>query len=269
MKFSVGGVLVSGVSVCAVLVTGLGSTSAAATGVGSSVGSSGQVHVQRSIAPARPFNFQGPLAREVTRRGDADTSPEHIQHVTELQYRLRWAGVYGGPITGTFGPRTEHAVRVFQWRNRLFVSGVATHRTWSALIRQTLRGRAILPYRCGHGVGVHLCYDRLHHQVTLWKGHRLWNAWLVRGGDRGYETRTGRFSVYWRDRYHVSSIYGSAMPFSQFFSGGEAFHGSPFMMNPFVGHSHGCVNMYYEDARQLWRDTRGVHINVHVYGAWS
>jgi lipoprotein-anchoring transpeptidase ErfK/SrfK len=41
------------------------------------------------------------------------------------------------------------------------------------------------------------------------------------------------------------------------------------MMDPFSGHSHGCVNMYIEDARQLWSLTSNVRLGVHVYGRWS
>ena len=91
----------------------------------------------------------------------------------------------------------------------------------------------------------------------------------MRGGSYSNQTRVGTFRVFRRHRHHVSGLYGSPMPWSQFFSGGQAFHGSSLMMNPFVGHSHGCVNMYNEDARQLWRITHRVNLNVHVYGPWS
>ncbi len=67
----------------------------------------------------------------------------------------------------------------------------------------------------------------------------------------------------------MSSIYGTPMPYSQFFSGGQAFHGSPFMMDPWQDHSHGCVNMYIEDARQLWSMTHDVNLNVHIHGRWD
>ena len=36
---------------------------------------------------------------------------------------------------------------------------------------------------------------------------------------RGLATRDGLFRVYWKNANHVSSLYGSAMPFSLFFSG--------------------------------------------------
>jgi len=93
---------------------------------------------------------------------------------------------------------------------------------------------------------------------------------LVRGGAYGgYETRVGNSVVYYRDKDHISGLYDSPMPYSQFFDGGQAYHGSSYMLNPFVGHSHGCINMYNEDARQLWRLTSKKRLEVRVYGAWD
>ena len=59
------------------------------------------------------------------------------------------------------------------------------------------------------------------------------------------------------------------MPYSQFFYGGEAIHGSGTMVNPLVGHSHGCINQYIEDAAELWRLTAGKRHIVTIYGAWA
>jgi hypothetical protein len=117
--------------------------------------------------------------------------------------------------------------------------------------------------------GWHACYDRQAHQVTLWHNGTLHNSWLVRGGGSQYKTRLGTNRVYYRDIDHVSGLYGSPMPYSQFFDGGQALHGSALMMNPFVGHSHGCINMYIEDSRQLWRITASKRLMVTVYGAWD
>jgi len=214
------------------------------------------------------WTVRTPFYREVVRRGDQDTSAYHIEHVRELQYRLRFAGVYRGPVTGFFGDLTHAAVQRYQRREHLRVTGVANHLTWEHLIMDSVRGRDKIVPGCKRD-GWHACYDRYRHQVTLWHNGSLRNAWLVRGGMRGYETRVGRFSVYYRDKDHVSSLYGSRMPYSQFFSGGQAFHGSPYMTNPFRDHSHGCINMYIEDARQLWALTSTKHLAVHVYGAWD
>jgi len=229
-------------------------------------------------APAAPaaapradghWNMQRPFAREVVRRKDRDRDPRHIEHVTELQYRLRWVGAYGGPINGYYNGKVRDAVKRYQKRVGLHVNGTANHQTWAKLIPQTVKARGKIHRLCKHGIGWHVCYDRYRHQVTLWKKGKLRNSWLVRGGDRGYETRTGTFRVFRRDKDHVSSIYGTPMPFSQFFSGGQAFHGSPFMMDPWQDHSHGCVNMYIEDARQLWSMTHNVNLNVHINGRWD
>ncbi len=218
---------------------------------------------------ARRWTATTPLYREVVRRGDQDVSPRRIEHVRELQYRLRFVGVYNGPVTGTVGDRTYAAVRRYQRRESLRVSGVAGHATWAQLLTDSMRGRSRIPGACRHGDGFHACYDRKLHQVTLWRDGSLHNSWLVRGGTRRLETRVGDTTVYYRDKEHVSSIYGTPMPYSQFFDGGEAFHGSTLMTDPFSGHSHGCINMYIEDARQLWLLTAQERLAVHVYGSWD
>ena len=209
------------------------------------------------------------FAREVTKRGDRDRGVHSIEHVRELQFRLRWANVYSGPTSGRYRSWTANAVKRFQRKADLRVTGKATAKTWAELIKRTTRGERAMPYGCRNGIGWHACYDRSRHQLTLWHRGNLWNNWLVRGGSASNKTRVGNWRVFRRDRHHTSSLYGSPMPWSQFFSGGQAFHGSSLMMNPFVGHSHGCVNMYNEDARQLWRITHRVNLNVHVYGRWS
>ena len=228
----------------------------------------------RTASSQRPlgggaWDMHWPFAREVVRFKDRDVDPRHIEHVTELQYRLRWVGAYRGPITGHFDVKLRDAVRRYQKRMGLEVTGVAYHRVWHKLIPQTVKARRLIPHQCRNGGGWHICYDRYRHQVTLWVNGRLRNSWLVRGGDRGYETRTGDFHVYLRDKDHVSGIYGTPMPYSQFFSGGQAFHGSAFMTDPWQDHSHGCVNMYIEDARQLWKLTSKNRLKVRVYGAWD
>ena len=209
------------------------------------------------------------FARETVRYGDQDSSPADIDHVRELQYRLTWVGVYDGPVTGYFGDLTHAAVERYQRRVHLRGSGVVRAATWRHLLPGSVRGRGDIPDACTDGTGWDACYDRARHEVTLWHDGTLHNAWLVRGGDSDTQTRTGDFTVYYRDIDHVSSLYGSPMPYSQFFSGGEAFHGSVTMVDPFTGHSHGCINMYIEDARQLWTLTSQVPLAVHVHGAWS
>ncbi|HEX2175518.1 MAG TPA: L,D-transpeptidase family protein [Nocardioidaceae bacterium] len=209
-----------------------------------------------------------PFAREMVRLGDRDRSPYAIEHVRELELRLKRVGDLRGRPDGTFRRGTRAAVQRFQRRHGLRASGVANAATWRELLPRSTNNLRRARRRCA-GAGWHICYDRANHQATLWRRGRLWNSWLVRGGSSAHPTRTGDFTVFRRAHPHRSNIYGSPMPYSQFFSGGQAFHGSRNMMNPYRGHSHGCVNMYVEDARQLWSLTHDKRLRVHVYGRWS
>lgn len=209
-----------------------------------------------------------PFRREEVRRGDQDASPWDIEHVYEVQHRLARLGLFDAGPTGYFGARTEAGVRAFQRRVGLPVTGVVDAATWRPLIQQSLRGRPGIPESC-RAAGWHACYDRWWHQVTLFHDGRILDSWLVRGGSSSTPTRTGTFRVYYRDIDHVSSLFDAPMPYSQFFSGGQALHGSRLMMDPYVGHSHGCVNFWVEDARRLWNLTADRNLWVHVHGRWS
>jgi len=73
-------------------------------------------------------------------------------------------------------------------------------------------------------------------------------AWISSGAE-GYETPPGTFQVSFKDIDHVSSIYGSPMPYSVFFNGGIAFHeGDPDY------ESAGCIRMYREDAEVYFNE---------------
>ena len=53
--------------------------------------------------------------------------------VSEVQRRLSRWGYYNGPIDGNFGPQTLTAVRLFQQRNGLPVTGLVANLTFAAL----------------------------------------------------------------------------------------------------------------------------------------
>jgi lipoprotein-anchoring transpeptidase ErfK/SrfK len=120
--------------------------------------------------------------------------------------------------------------------------------------------------RCPTAMGRIACVDLTHQRMWVQDGRKvLFGPVPVRTGRRGYATRTGLWHVYWRDRHHLSSLYGGvAMPYSQFFSGGEAFHAVQEPMSAPPG-SHGCVNLSSWDARRLWGVLR-LHDPVEVFG---
>lgn len=210
-----------------------------------------------------------PFTREPVQRGDVDADQYNIEHVYEVQIRLRRLGFLKASPNGSFGPQTEQAVKDFQRARGLRATGRVDAKTWRPLIRRSTFGQKSAPDKC-ENPGWHVCYDRKRHQASLYHDGRLHNSWLVRGGGYDAQTRVGNFEVQWRSENHRSRTYdGAPMPYSQFFSGGQALHGSRNMMNPYVGHSHGCVNFWVEDARQLWNLTSDKRLFVHVYGAWD
>lgn len=262
--------------VCAVALTAVPTASATPSTalsleLGGSVaaGSMAGVALPQKAGLARAATgMDAPWARQRIEYGARDGGAYAINHVRELQYRLKWVGLFEPTPTGYFGTITRNGVKAFQTRRHLPATGVANADTWRLLLHRTVRNLTGTPAVC-KGAGWHACYDRSMHQVTLWSNGEMWNSWLVRGGSSTTQTRLGTHQVYYRDIDHVSGMFGSAMPYSQFFDGGEALHGSPLMTNPFVGHSHGCVNMYIKDARQLWGLTYNKTLWVTVYGAWS
>lgn len=120
--------------------------------------------------------------------------------------------------------------------------------------------------RCPTTMGRIACVDLTHQRMWVQVGARVvFGPVPVRTGRRGHVTRTGLWHVYWRDAHHRSSLYGYvAMPFSQFFSGGEAFHAVAEPISAPPG-SHGCVNLNNHDARALWGVLR-LHDPVEVFG---
>ena len=217
-----------------------------------------------------PTTFAGypRFYRASIKRGDQDVDVYHIKNVRELQYRLRWAGVYTGPVTGYFGSLTEGGVITFQKKWALPVTGRVDLRTWQVLIGKTTKRLSLVPAVCKQS-GWHSCYDRASHQLFGFYSGKLWNVWLVRGGSYTERTDVGTWAVYARYVQKISSTYGSMMYYFQKYHGGGGIHGSVTMIDPFVGHSHGCVNMYIPDSKVLWNMTLNRRHVVTVYGAWA
>lgn len=89
-----------------------------------------------------------------------------------------------------------------------------------------------------------ICIDKRTHKLVYMRNGRAVLMMDARFGSASAPTREGIFKVYYKDAHHVSSLYGSKMPFSMFFSGGEAIHYSiDFATYGYAHHSHGCVNI--------------------------
>jgi hypothetical protein len=193
------------------------------------------------------FNRAGPALFEA-----GDQGPE----VRRIQARLRQIAWFSGDVSDHFGDRTVQAVRGFQAKRQVPVTGKVDRRTLDLLTSMTIdptaeelanrrpdpADGATLDSRCR--TGRVLCIDKTSDSLRWVVDGTVEMTLDVRFGSEYTPTREGVFTVYTKDRDHVSRLYGSAMPLSMFFSGGQAVHySSDFAARGYAGASHGCVNV--------------------------
>lgn len=77
--------------------------------------------------------------------------------------------------------------------------------------------------------------------------------WPVSTARKGYYTPSGSFRPYSLQTMHYSRKYdNSPMPYSIFFTGGFAIHGTPHVGSLGRPASHGCVRLHTQNARTLF-----------------
>ncbi len=196
--------------------------------------------------------------------------------VRDVQARLAALYWYPGRGTGTYDATTVDAVRGFQDKRRIPVTGKVDQRTLDRL-----HGMTTEPTRDAMGLhnapgplddrcrtGRVLCIDKSSRTLRWVIDGKVNKTVDVRFGASYTPTREGVFSVYLKSRDHVSQLYDSAMPFAMFFSGGQAVHySSDFAARGYAGASHGCVNVRDHDAVAWLFDQVEVGDKVVVY--WS
>ena len=199
--------------------------------------------------------------------------------VRDLQARLKQIAWYFGDVTGSYDGATVTAVKGFQAKRVIPVTGAVDRRTLDRLDAMTTTPthdellniqpspgsstRAARPAGCcastrpaapcaGSSTGT--CVQLLDARF----GSTLNDT----------PTREGLFHVYLMDADHVSHLYGSSMPYAMFFSGGQAVHySSDFAAVGYDGASHGCVNIRdYDGVRWLFAQ---VHVGDKVVVYWS
>ncbi|MGZ4853129.1 MAG: L,D-transpeptidase, partial [Halobacteriota archaeon] len=78
-------------------------------------------------------------------------------------------------------------------------------------------------------------------------------TWAVSTARPGYRTPIGDYRPYVLDRMHYSKLYDwTPMPYSIFFYGGYAIHGTTEVRNLGRPVSHGCVRLRPDNAKVLF-----------------
>jgi peptidoglycan hydrolase-like protein with peptidoglycan-binding domain len=173
--------------------------------------------------------------------------------VREIQARLVQIAWLFGDVSGSYDAATTEAVRGFQAKRAIPVTGEVDQRTLDRLVAMTATPTyeqlhnirpepGALDPRCTTGRA--LCVDKSTNMMSWVVDGSVQTTYAVRFGSQELPTREGAFSVYLKSRDHVSRLYQTSMPFAMFFSGGQAVHYSPdFAAHGYSGASHGCVNV--------------------------
>ncbi|GAB3746513.1 hypothetical protein GCM10028864_16760 [Microlunatus parietis] len=210
--------------------------------------------LDRTRTPTKAELADKPAKPAILSRGDAG------DQVKELQARLKQLDWFDELITGTYGPVTEAGVEGFQEKRKLDVTGAVDQKTWDTLLGLTRKPTAAeladavptgsakdLDERCLTGRAICIS-KRTNHLVWLINGKPKLEM-DVRFGSDELPTREGTFSVLRKKKDVISNLYHTKMPYSMFFSGGQAVHYSAdFAARGYNGASHGCVNVRNWDA---------------------
>ncbi len=190
----------------------------------------------------------------VLHAGPAILSPgDSGAEVRDLQARLVAIQWLFGDVTGSYDDTTAAAVRGFQEKRQIPVTGEVDARTLDRLHAMTITPSRADLHNLGNQPGALdarcrtgrvLCIDKTSQTLRWVVEGKVLRTFDVRFGSASTPTREGVFSVNFKSIDHVSKLYGSAMPYAMFFSGGQAVHySSDFVAQGYAGASHGCVNV--------------------------
>ncbi|WP_328707919.1 L,D-transpeptidase [Streptomyces mesophilus] len=169
------------------------------------------------------------------------------QHPVEKLLRLR--------ADGSQSLKDCQAIQAFQRREGLKpANGYASRATLHMLTVATARKNPNAGGRCPVRKRRVACVDLARQLMWVQRGRKVvYGTVPIRSGRAGLETRKGWHTVFRKKRDDISTLYDNApMPHSQYFSRGQAIHGS--LSNLFSGPgSAGCVNLRPGDAARLYK----------------
>jgi peptidoglycan hydrolase-like protein with peptidoglycan-binding domain len=206
----------------------------------------------QTTQPVPPEVTKAPPLQEVY-EGKAKIRPGmQGPSVERIQEQLNGVGK-PAPDTGVFDKATQKAFKSFQDKFGYWPTGNVAKAP--ALKLKKLYGSGNLPKACKTGRVI--CIDKTQLVLRQMVGGKQVLVTDVRFGSERTPTRNGKFRVNSKIRYLISDLAGTPMPYSMFFSGGQAVHYSPgFHRDGYNGASLGCVNIrVYKDARKLYRTT--------------
>ena len=197
-----------------------------------------------------------------------------------LQQRLNWAGLYV-PVTGIFDAATKKQVNHLREKFLYDENGTVSNSLWLILTSIT-KSKGVLPSECS---GTSLCISKsqsILRYIVNGKVVRTMDARFGPEDGGNLATANGLFAIDSKDgcysganpddygslmaNCHVSTGYGTPMPWSMFFNGGQAVHYSwYFARDGYYGNSHGCINVRDWEGVKYIFDHASEGTSVYVY----
>jgi lipoprotein-anchoring transpeptidase ErfK/SrfK len=101
---------------------------------------------------------------------------------------------------------------------------------------------------------VEVVIDVSKQRMKVYHNKRLMHTCKVSTGKKGFATPRGNFKPLFLERMHYSKKYDNTlMPYSIFFKGGYAIHGTKAIRRLGKKASHGCVRLKTSNAKWLYR----------------
>ncbi|MEL6292176.1 MAG: L,D-transpeptidase [Pseudomonadota bacterium] len=114
--------------------------------------------------------------------------------------------------------------------------------------------RAAKPRRKRRGPAVIATIDLTSQRMTIVEHGKHTYSWKISSGRAGFITPRGTFRPTWKSRMHYSRKYNNApMPYSVFFNGGIATHGTTAVGRLGRPASHGCIRLRTPNARRFYQ----------------
>ncbi len=121
-----------------------------------------------------------------------------------------------------------------------------------ALVFCTVIGSSVL-------AGVVAKVDISEQKMRVYSNGKHLYTWRVSTARKGKWTPRGTWTAKWLSRYHKSSRYNNApMPFSIFYTGNYAIHGTNNISRLGQPASAGCIRLHPDHASVLYNMTRNV-----------
>jgi hypothetical protein len=142
------------------------------------------------------------------------------------------------------GGCSPDAIKAFQKANDLSVDGIVGPATRAALADPAV----LTPSDASRGI--HAEVDLARQLLLVVRNGAISRVYSVSTGMAGYDTPTGTFKVFRKERRSWSVPYHVWLPYASYFTGGVAFHAGDTATSRA---SHGCVRVPSRFARDVYR----------------